>query len=78
MNWYLIIYYLCKMLLPARKYKTHEAKLLAIVESFKTWRHYLEEAAYTILVLTDHNNLKKFMETTRPSGRQVWRAQELS
>ena len=25
-------------------YETHDAELLAIVEGFKTWRHYLEGA----------------------------------
>ena len=66
------------MLSAERNYETHDAELLAIVEDFKTWRHYLEGATHTILVLTDHNNLKKFMETTRLSGRQIRWAQELS
>ena len=64
MNWHPVAYYLRKMLPAERNYETHDAELLAIVEGFKTWRHYLEGAAHTILVLTDHNNLKKFMETT--------------
>ena len=54
-----------------RNYETHDAELLAIVEGFKTWRHYLEGVAHTILVLTDHNSLKKFTETTCLSGRQI-------
>ena len=69
---------MCKILPAKRNYKTHDAKLLAIVEGFKTWRHYLEEAAYKILVLTDNNNLKKLMETTCLSGRQIRWTQELS
>ena len=78
MNWHPVAYYSRKMLPAERNYETHDAELLAIVEGFKTWRHYLEGAAHTILVLTDHNNLKKFMETTRLSGRQIRWAQELS
>ena len=70
-NWHLIAYYLRKMLPVEQNYETHDVELLAIVEGFKTWRHYLERAAYTNLVFTDHNNLKKFMETTRLSGRQT-------
>ena len=77
-NWHPVAYYLCKMLPAERNYEIHDAELLAIVEGFKTWRHYLEGAAYTILVLTDHNNLKKFIETTCLSGRQICWAQELS
>ena len=59
------------MALAEWNYETHDAKLLAIVEGFRTWRHYLKRAAYTILILIDHNNLKKFMETTCLSGRQI-------
>ena len=59
-------------MLPAeRNYEAHDAELLAIVEGFKPWRHYLEGTALTVLVLTNHNNLKKFMETIRLSGRQI-------
>ena len=30
------------MILIESKYKTHDSELLAIVEAFKIWRHYLE------------------------------------
>ena len=38
-------------------YKTHNGEFLAIVETFKTWRYYLEGYKYEVLVLTDYNNL---------------------
>ncbi len=44
-------------------YKTHDGELLAIIEVFKTWRHYLEGCKHKILMLTDHNNLQHFMDT---------------
>ena len=59
-------------------YETHDGKLLAIVEAFKTWRHYLEGCKHEVLVLTDHNNLRRFMDTKSLSSRQVRWAQELS
>ena len=65
-------------MLPAEQnYETHDAELLAIVNSFKTWCHYLKRVANIILVLTDHNNLKKFIEITHPSSRQIHWAQKL-
>ena len=77
MNRHPIAYYSCKMLSAERNYEIYNAKLLVIVEGFKTWHHYLKKAAYIILVLTDHNNLKKFIETTCLSSYQIWWAQEL-
>ena len=59
-------------------YETHNAKLLAIVEAFKTWRHYLKGCKHEVLVLTDHNNLYRFMDMKSLSFRQVRWAQKLS
>ena len=44
-------------------YKTHDVELLAIVEVFKIWRHYLEGCKYEVFILTDYNNLRWFMDT---------------
>ena len=66
------------MILAETWYKTHNAELLAIVEAFKTWRHYLNGCKHEFLILTDHNNLRQFMDTKSLSSRQVRWAQELS
>ena len=58
-------------------YKTHNGKLLAIVEAFKTWRQYLEGCKHEILVLTDYNNFCRFIDTKSLSFQQVRWAQEL-
>ena len=66
-------------MIPAKNwYKTHDKKLLAIVEMFKTWRHYLEGCKYEVLVLTNHNNLQHFMDIKNLSSKQVRYAQKLS
>ncbi len=66
-------------MIPAEtRYKTHNGKLLAIVEAFKTWKHYLEGYKHEVLVLTNHNNLQRFIDTKNRSSRQVCWAQKLS
>ncbi len=67
-----------KMILIETWYETHDGKLLAIVEAFKTWKHYLEGYKHKVLVLIDHHNLQRFMDTKNLSFRQVRWAQELS
>ena len=66
------------MISAETRYETHNGELLAIVEAFKTWRHYLEGCKHKVLVLTDHNNLRHFMDTKSLSSRQVRWAQKLS
>jgi len=52
-------------------YDTHDKELLAIFESFKTWRHYLEGSQFRIDVVTDHKNLEYFSTTKMLSRRQA-------
>ena len=66
------------MILAKTWYKTYNGELLAIVEAFKTWKHYLEGCKHEVLVLTNHNNLCWFMNTKSLSSRQVRWAQKLS
>ena len=57
------------MIFAETRYKTHDGELLAIVETLKTWRHYLEGSQYEVFVLTDHNNLRRFMDKKNLSSR---------
>ena len=77
-RWHPVAFYSRKMIPAKTRYKTHDAELLAIVEAFKIWRHYLEGCKHEVLVLTDHNNLRRFMDTKSLSSKQVRWAQELS
>ena len=66
-------------MIPAKTwYKTHDGELLAIVEIFKTWPHYLEGYKHKVLVLTNYNNLCHFMDIKNLSSRQVRWAQKFS
>ena len=77
-QWHPVAFFSRKMIPAETRYETHDGELLAIVEAFKTWRHYLEGCKHEVLVLTDHNNLRRFMDTKSLSSRQVRWAQELS
>ena len=60
------------------RYKTYDGEFLAIVEAFKTCKHYLEGSRHNVLVFTDHNNYRQFMNTKNLTSRQVRWVQELS
>jgi hypothetical protein len=40
-----------------RNYNVYNRELLALVETFRHWRHYLHSAAHKVKVHTDHANL---------------------
>jgi hypothetical protein len=42
-------------------YKIYDKELLAIIDFFQEWRHFLERAVHPITVYTDHKNLEYFM-----------------
>ena len=77
-QWHLVAFFSRKMIPAETRYETHDGELLAIVEAFKTWRHYLEGCKHEVLVFTNHNIFRRFMDTKSLSSRQVRWAQELS
>lgn len=52
-----------KMVLPVTLYETHNQELGAIIITFKTRRHYLEDCKYDIFIFTNHYNLGWFIDT---------------
>ena len=76
--WHPIAFYSQKMILAKTRYETHDGELLDIVKAFKTWRHYLESCKHKVFMLTNHNNLRHFMDTKSLSFRQVCWAPKLS
>ena len=57
-----VAYYSQKIITAKMCYKTHNIKLLAIIEAFKNWRQYLEGCQYKVLLLTNHNDLRQFID----------------
>jgi transposase InsO family protein len=69
--WQPVAFYSRKLQDAERRYEVHDQELLAIVECFKEWRHYLEGGPHAIRVQTDHNNLKYFFKTKVLNQRQA-------
>ena len=70
-NWRPVAFMSRKMIPAEQNYETHDQELLAIVQAFKTWRHYLEGSTETIEVWSDHNNLRGFMKQKELNSRQA-------
>jgi transposase InsO family protein len=69
-RWHPIAYFSRRFSGAELNYPIYDKELLAIVLSFRQWRHYLEGAP-EIEVWSDHQNLKQFMSQTVLNGRQV-------
>jgi len=52
-------------------YEIHNKELLAIIDSFQEWRHFLEGAQHLVTIYTDHKNLEYFMSTKVLNRRQA-------
>ena len=77
-QWYLIVYFLRKMILVKTRYKTYNGKFLAILKFFKTWRHYLKVCKHKVFLLTNYINLCRFMDIKSLSFSQIYYILELS
>ncbi len=70
-QWYSIAFWFRMMINVKRNYEMHDQKLLIIVAMFKHWQHYVKNNYHTVKVLTDHNNLKNFMNIWKLNKRQI-------
>ena len=61
-----------------RNYEIHDKELLAILEGFKEWPHYLVGTKDPITVYTNHKNLQSFLTTKLWNQRQIRWAQQLA
>ena len=70
-QWHPVAFFLQKIIPAETRYEMYDSELLAIVEVFKTWKHYLKGFQHKVLVLTNNNNLRWFINTKSLSSRQV-------
>ena len=70
-QWYSVVYFFRKMIPAKTQYETYDAELLAIVEVFKTWCYYSKGCKHKVVVLTNHNNLQRFINIKNLSSYQV-------
>ena len=77
-EWHPVAFWSRKLIPAESRYETHDQELLAIVMVFKHWRHYLKGSYHTIEVLTDHNNLRGFMNVKELNWRQAQWAMKLA
>jgi reverse transcriptase-like protein len=73
-----VLFYSRKFLPAERNYSTPDKELLAIVQTLKKYRHYLQGTKYPVIVKSDHQNLKTFTTTKTLNARQARWAEELS
>lgn len=70
-QWHPVAFFSRKLKDVELRYETFDQELLAIVDSFKHWRHYLEGSVVPIQVYTDHRNLMGLARVTQLNGRQA-------
>lgn len=64
--------FMSKKMLPAEcNYDIYDKELLAIVNSFETWKTELGSVETPTLILTDHKNLEYFTSTKKLNRRQA-------
>lgn len=59
-------------------FKTGNSEILAIVKVFKTWKYYLKDYKYEVLVFTDHKNLQCFIDIKTLNYKSVYLPQKFS
>lgn len=77
-RWHPVAFLSRKLAGAELRYDTADAELLAIVEAFRAWRHYLSYTQHQVVVLTDHLNHRYLATKSKLNGRQARWLNELS
>lgn len=66
-----VAFYSKKLYRLELNYSIHDKELMAIIEAFKEWKHYLSGTTHEVKVYTDHKNLISFTTTKELNKRQI-------
>lgn len=77
-RWHPVAFMSKKLVGAELRYDTPSSELMAIVVSFRTWRHYLAYLDEPVEVLTDHLNHQSLATKTRLSSREARWMEELA
>ena len=70
-DWHPVTYCSQSMNPMERNYQVYDRELMAIIRSLREWRCYIYGSNFTMIVWTDHHNLKYFMHPQKLTRRQV-------
>ena len=73
-----VAFHSCKFDVAEINYEVHDKELLAIVDSFEQWHHFLEGSPHQVIVYSDHKNLTYFQSARVLNRRQARWAQFLT
>ena len=70
-HWHPVAFWSRKNSPAKRNYGIVKSEMLAIVETYKEWRHYVEDTTYQVVVITNHANLQKFLVDKQLNRREA-------
>lgn len=70
-HWHPVAFWSRKKSPAERNYGIRKSEMLAIIEAYKKWRHYVEVATHQVVVDTDHANLQKFLVDKQLNRRKA-------
>jgi hypothetical protein len=70
-KWHPIAFFSKSLNEVQRNYEIHDKEMLAIVRALEEWRHFLEGAAHSVEIWTDHRNLEFFRKSQKLNRRQA-------
>jgi hypothetical protein len=59
------------MFAAEQNYEIEEAEMLAVIESCRVFRHYVENALFSVQMLIDHVNLNTFFKNKELNRKEA-------
>ncbi len=59
------------MFIAKQNYEIEEAEMLVVIESCRVFRHYVEDALFSVQMLIDHVNLNTFFKNQESNRKKT-------
>jgi hypothetical protein len=59
------------MFVAEQNYEIEEAEMLVVIESCRVFRHYVEDALFSVQMLIDHVNLNTFFKNKELNRKEA-------
>jgi hypothetical protein len=59
------------MFVAEQNYEIEEAEMLVVIESCRVFRHYVEDALFSVQMLIDHVNLNTFFKNKELNRKET-------
>ncbi len=71
-QWYFVAFFFRKMFVVKQNYEIEKIEMFIVIESCRVFRHYVENALFSVQMLINHVNFNTFFKNKELNRKKTW------